>query len=71
MKRARKSGGKSSSLTFRSLMGRKEWKPLPAVAVLTKGAVFLKELILERFLQELFGPEERDLRRLDIARRLP
>lgn len=63
-----KARGKSSSapgqLTCQALLARKSWGPLPSIALLTGGAPFLKELIVQRFSQELFGDATPEVHRL-------
>jgi DNA polymerase III delta subunit len=44
---------RSSELTAAVLMGRKDWRPLPAIAALHGEADFLKREVLERFIREL------------------
>jgi DNA polymerase III delta subunit len=44
-------------------MERPSWRPLPAIAVLTREAAFFKELILKRFAKEVSGDAEPDIRR--------
>jgi DNA polymerase III delta subunit len=56
-------------LTSTALLGRKTWKPLPAVAVLYGEAAFFKGQIVDRFVHELFGKNEPWVRRFRAAER--
>jgi DNA polymerase III delta subunit len=50
-------------LSFRDLMQRADWKPLPAIVVLTGTADFLKTTIIHRFTRELFGEDSPEIHR--------
>jgi DNA polymerase III delta subunit len=57
-----KSGG-GKAISFAALMARKNWKPLPAIAVLTGSADFFKSSVVKRFGRELFGDKKPELQR--------
>ena len=59
---------KKPGLDYKSLAGKKSWKPLPAVVVMTGPATFLKRLIIERFTREVFGEAEADVRRFEAQK---
>ncbi len=54
---------REKGLTYRALMARKSWSPLPSAAVLAGTADFFKSLVLKRFTKELFGDGPQEGRR--------
>lgn len=61
--RTRKPAAKDVDLTFRGIMSRRSWQPLPSVAIAMGNADFLKALFVKRFTRELFGEREPEVRR--------
>lgn len=60
-------GGGPKGLTYEALMARKDWKPLPEIAILQGAADFLKGRIVARFTEELFGDGVREVRRFQCG----
>lgn len=52
-----------AGLTYRGIMSRASWSPLPAVTALVGTADFLKGRIVDRFIRELFGEGAPEVRR--------
>ncbi|MBI4601673.1 MAG: DNA polymerase III subunit delta [Planctomycetes bacterium] len=62
-KESTRASTREKGLTFRALMARKAWTPLPPIAVLTGDAELFKQDVLRRFTRELFGDAQPEVRR--------
>jgi hypothetical protein len=63
----KRGSAREKGLTYRALMARKSWSPLPSAAVLAGTADFFKSLVLKRFTRELFGDGPQEVRRFSFA----
>ncbi len=53
----------SETVTAQAMLDRKSWSPLPAIALLAGNSSFLKGQILNRYTDELFGSDNREIKR--------
>ncbi|HVR75620.1 MAG TPA: DNA polymerase III subunit delta [Planctomycetota bacterium] len=63
VKDTRKAPKKEGALTFRMLMTRETWRPIPSISVFAGNADFLKEEALKRLTREVFGANPQEVRR--------
>jgi hypothetical protein len=58
-----KPAARAEPVSFKALMARSSWRPLPSAAFLTGTADFLKGQFVKKFTRELFGESEPEVHR--------